>query len=186
MFMETMSTTTEQLVDELLVLRCQDGEAEAFDELVQRWQQRLWRHACRLTGQEDAAWDVVQDGWAAIIRGIRRLDDPARFRQWAYCIITHKAADWIRSRQSARQRIEPLPDDPPGISAGGEQESQEEAASMLRRLPRDQQTILALHYVEGFDVREIAGILGVPEGTVKSRLHHAREELRRRIQEKRS
>lgn len=177
-----MNTTREQLVDQLLVLRSQDGEAEAFDELVRRWQRPLWRHACRLTGQEDAAWDVVQESWAAIIRGIGRLDDPARFRQWAYRIVTNKAADWIHGRKVARSRSEPLPEDHPDAKTGGNVQSNEDAAALLRRLPTDQQVILQLRYVEDFDVAEIAEILSVPEGTVKSRLYHAREELRRKLE----
>ncbi len=49
----------DQIQDELLVLECQTGDSKAFEELVDRWQERLWRHAYRLTGEEDAAWDAV-------------------------------------------------------------------------------------------------------------------------------
>jgi len=179
-----MNATHEQLVDQLLVLRCQDGEADAFAELVKRWQQPLWRHACRLTGQEDAAWDVVQEGWTAIIRGLTRLDDPARFRQWAYRIVTNKAADWVQGRQRARSRTEELQVEASaaGQSGGDEAQAREDAAMMLRRLPSDQQTILSLRYIDGFGIAEIAEIMGIPEGTVKSRLHNAREELRRQLE----
>ena len=78
----------DRLNDELLVLRCQEGDAEAFELLVGRWQRRLWRHAWRLTGDESTAWDAVQETWVGISRGISRLVDPAVFSAWAYRIVT--------------------------------------------------------------------------------------------------
>jgi len=83
---------SDRVLDELLVLRCQDGEANAFEELVGHWQRKLLRHALHLTGDADGANDVVQEAWFAIVRGIGRIDDPARFPAWAYRIVTHKAA----------------------------------------------------------------------------------------------
>jgi len=58
----------ERIEDELLVLRSQEGDASAFEQLVGRWQERLWRHAWRLTGNEDAAWDALQEAWIGIGR----------------------------------------------------------------------------------------------------------------------
>jgi RNA polymerase sigma-70 factor (ECF subfamily) len=78
----------EDIHDEWLVLRCQEGDAAALTELVERWQPRLWRQAMRLTDNSDAAGDVVQQAWVAIIRGLGRLSDAACFRRWAYQIVT--------------------------------------------------------------------------------------------------
>ena len=97
-----MRRTIESIQDELLVLRCQDGEVKAFEQLIARWAPRLLRHAMRLTGEGEAAREVAQDAWMAIVKGIRRLNDPAGFRAWAYRIVSHKCADWVRSR--TRQR----------------------------------------------------------------------------------
>lgn len=83
----------EQIADEILVMDCQSGRVGALEILVARWQKRLWRYAYGLTGDTEAAWDVTQDSWLAIIRGISRLNDPARFRSWAYRIVTNKASD---------------------------------------------------------------------------------------------
>lgn len=82
----------ERINDELLVIRAQEGAVEALSELIQRWQDRLWRLAWRLTDDEQAAWDVLQEAWIVISRRIRRLDDPAAFPAWAYRITTPK--DW--------------------------------------------------------------------------------------------
>ena len=80
---EAATTQLDPAYDELLVLRSQDGDRGALDELVNRWQGRFFRHACRLTANPDSARDAVQEAWIAIVRGLRRLDDPARFGPWA-------------------------------------------------------------------------------------------------------
>lgn len=90
-----MAKLKQQVYDELLVLRSQDGEASAMDELVRRWQKKLRRHARYLTAGDEAAWDMTQETWMAVVRGIRRLDDPATFKTWVYRILVHKCADWL-------------------------------------------------------------------------------------------
>ncbi|MCZ6818102.1 MAG: RNA polymerase sigma factor [Calditrichaeota bacterium] len=85
-----MNIKSESIHDELLVLHCQEGDSKAFEDLVTRWQPRLWRYARQLTGDKDAAWDVVQNACMAIIRDIEKLEDQARLRQWAYSIASHK------------------------------------------------------------------------------------------------
>lgn len=149
-----------------------------METLVQRWQKPLWRHAYRLTGNEDAAWDAVQEAWMGIVRGIGRLEDPECFRRWAYRIVTHKATDWIRRHQLLRVRSRELDENTAPPQKESQAGSAEEARSLLAKLPADQRTILALRYVDGCSTAEIAEILDIPEGTVKSRLHHARLELK--------
>ena len=175
-----MRRTAETIADELLVMRCQDGEADALDALVRRWQRPLWRHAYRLTGNVEAAWEATQDGWAGILRGLGKLDDPARFGAWAYRIVTHKAVDWVRSRRKAAGN-RPLAADPPA-PAGGEDARVDRVRAALDRLPPAMRVILALRYRDEFATAEIAEILGIPAGTVKSRLHHARRELKRLVE----
>lgn len=169
-----MAGHSERILDELLVLRCQDGEASAFEELVGRWQRKLLRHALHLTADRDGASDVVQEAWFAIVRGIGRIDDPARFPAWAYRIVTHKAADWIRKKQrrkTVEETVEPVSsDDAPS-------EEVDALRAALRTLPRDARVVLSLHYLDGLSVRGIAAALDVPEGTVKSRLYNARNKL---------
>ena len=89
-----MRKTREQIYDEVLVLRCQQGDREALDELVGRWQKRLWLYAYRVTGSEPAAWDIVQDAWFSIVKGFSRLRDSAVFPNWAFRI-TNRAMDFL-------------------------------------------------------------------------------------------
>jgi RNA polymerase sigma factor (sigma-70 family) len=175
----------DRLNDELLVLRCQEGSTAAFDELVGRWQERLWRHAWRLTGHEDAASDVLQEAWIAVVRGLGRLEDAAAFRAWAYRIVSHKSRDWVRREQRRRRATEVYSEQ---MENAAEKDStvERECASLkeaLARLPGRDRAILALRYDEQFDTAEIAEILGIVPGTVKSRLYHARRRLRKLVEE---
>ncbi len=178
-----MAEETEQLIDEILVMDAQTGSVKALEALVSRWQKRLWRYAYDLTGRTDAAWDVTQDGWLGVIRGIRRLQDPAHFKAWAYRIVTNKANDWMR-REMRKARLQPEAAEPQ--IAGGETpeiETANDLRDLLRRLSDRSRAVLTLHYIEGFDVAEMASILRIAKGTVKSRLHTARKELKHLWQE---
>ncbi|MHC4773774.1 MAG: RNA polymerase sigma factor [Planctomycetota bacterium] len=154
------------------------GSREAFDLLMRRWQRPLWRYARRLTGDNDAAWDVMQETWMTILRQMRRLSDPAWFAAWAHRIVRNKGADYYRRAGRRRHLAEALADrqradnDPPQENPG------EAVAEAMRRLPPDRQELLTLRYGGDLNVIEIAVVLGIPAGTVKSRLHHAREQLR--------
>ena len=178
-----MSRTHEDIQDELLVLQCQEGDGEALKVLIARWHPRLGRLAWRLTAERDAAQDIVQDAWLAIVRGLRRLDDPARFRSWAYRIVTNKCADWTRRRVVQRSVTEDLR--AAAVSGSGDSPNgadSTDAAIRIRvtlaKLPSEQRAVLSLHYLDGMGVAEIARTLDVPEGTVKSRLYHARSRLK--------
>jgi RNA polymerase sigma-70 factor (ECF subfamily) len=176
---------SERIDDELLVLRCQEGETAAFEQLIDRWQERLWRHAWRLTGDEDAAWDALQEAWIAIARGLGRLEDAAAFRGWAYRIVSHKCRDWIR-RQHRRRRADEAYSQQMQEAEYEAAEAEQRCVSLkeaVARLPRRDRAILALRYEEEFDMAEIAEILGVPAGTVKSRLFYARRRLRKFLEE---
>ena len=177
-----MTRSVDDIHDELLVLRCQDGDGAALDELVARWQRRLWRHALHLTGKPDAAWDVLQEVWMAIVRGIRSLDDPARFRPWAYRLVIHKSADFVRRQQRERRLADDVSGNVEEGNASLAGDHVERLRGALSRLPEESRAILSLRYFQDAPVGEIARILEVPEGTVKSRLHHARNYLKRALE----
>ena len=160
-------------VDELLVMEAQDGDRGAMEKLVQRWQKRLWFHAYRLTADPEAAWDITQQTWLAVIKGLHALHDPAKFKPWAYRIATNKALDLVK----AKPAVEPLPDGP--IRDMRSHWPEDDAlAEQLDRLDPDKKAILVLHYLEDLSVAEICSVLRIPAGTVKSRLYNARNALR--------
>ena len=170
--------TRERVVDEMLVLAAQAGETEAFERLARRWHPRLLRHAFRLTDDAEGSRDAVQDAWVAIARGLRRLRDPARFGPWALRITGRQCADWIARRRTARGRMSSL--DVASEVPRPPEDRQDDLARVrdaLRRLESERRALMAMFYVEGMSVHEVATALGVPSGTVKSRLFHAREHL---------
>ncbi|MBZ5729282.1 MAG: RNA polymerase sigma factor [Acidobacteriia bacterium] len=174
-----MPNAAEQIADEILVMDAQGGHREAFDMLVSRWQKRLWWHAVNLTGRTEAAWDIAQESWLHIVKGLTRLHDPARFGCWAYRIVSHKAYDW-RRRYGHEGPFEIELEDMPGVtSEQGKLEMAGDIHQILCRLRARSQVVLNLYYLEGFSLAEIASILETPEGTVKSRLHAARIEFRK-------
>jgi RNA polymerase sigma-70 factor (ECF subfamily) len=177
-----MKRTTEDIVNELLVMRSQEGDAVAWSRLVRAWQPRFYAHARRLTGHREGAKDVTQETWAAMVRSIRRLDDPARFRAWAFRILINKSADWVRKRARERRAIQEVVESVRERGAPGNHPPGEESGDRLRRavaqLPPDRRQLLSMCYVDGMPLAEIADVLGIPEGTVKSRLHSIRQELK--------
>jgi RNA polymerase sigma-70 factor (ECF subfamily) len=174
----------DRLNDELLVLRCQEGDTEAFELLVGRWQRRLWRHAWRLTGEESAAWDVLQEAWIGISRGIHRLVEAAAFPAWAYQIVSNKCRDSVRRdrrrREATEEYFEWMQQESQKDADAGEQHGNLKEA--LDQLSGPDRAVLSLRYEEDFDTAEIACILDVPEGTVKSRLFYARQRLRKYLE----
>jgi RNA polymerase sigma-70 factor (ECF subfamily) len=171
--------SVEQLVDELLVMDCQRGSVKALEILVSRWQKRLWRYAYRLVGDTEAAWDITQDSWLGIIKGLRKLHDPANFKAWAYRITTNKSIDWIRKSKAVNQiSIEELQD-----HQHEEEEKDTGVKELMEKLDIRKQVVLSLYYFEQLSVPEISVALKIPQGTVKSRLHSARKELKELWQE---
>jgi len=151
----------------------QSGSVKAMEMLVSRWQKRLWRYALNLTGDTEAAWDITQDSWLGILKGLRKLHDPARFRPWAYRIVTNKVNDWIRRNRKLRKI---------GIDEIHEQQYTEKKEiglkELLEKLEMKKRVILNLYYFEQLGVPEIGVALKIPNGTVKSRLYSARNELK--------
>ena len=174
----------ERIKDELLVIWAQEGAVEALSELVERWQERLWRLAWRLTDDEQAAWDVLQEAWIVISRRIGRLEDPSAFPAWAYRITSNKSRDWIRRRQRMRRAAEAYGQH--WYELDGQNDAERQYADLreaLADLAVGDRAILSLCYEDGFSTAEIGEILGIPAGTVKSRLHYARRRLRRFFEE---
>ncbi|MCA9293709.1 MAG: RNA polymerase sigma factor [Phycisphaerales bacterium] len=183
-----MRRNAAQVALELLVLRCQDGEKSAWRQLATEWHPRLLAHARRLTGRADAADDAVQEAWIAITRGLRKLDDPAAFRAWAYRIVSHKCADCIRKWKRERtleRRVACA--NPRGLASDSHAEADHEGEdaqlrNAIRSLPAELHAVVALCYGEGMGIAEIAHALSIPPGTVKSRLFTARKKLAEAIE----
>ena len=164
---------------EWLALRCQSGEAEAFDDLIAVMERPLLYYAMALTGSEDGALDVLQDVWIKVFRGIHKLRDPGSLRPWLYSIVHGIAVDRIR-RNSSREQAESV-----HLEDFEEAEepsfAEEDAAAIhdaLNRIGLKHREVLVLHFLEDLSIAEIAKVVGCSEGTVKSRLHYAKRAMK--------
>ncbi|MBC7767438.1 MAG: sigma-70 family RNA polymerase sigma factor [Phycisphaerales bacterium] len=173
-----MQRSPERVLDEYLVLTAQAGSRVALDELARRWTPKLLRHAQHLLGSADQAGDAVQETWLAVARGIRRLEDPARFPGWVFAIATRKCADTIRGSARLRSFREEAKNDPTNEETPRGADDVLDMRRALARLSRDQAVVMAMFYGADLSVEEIAAALAIPAGTVKSRLHNARETLK--------
>ena len=168
------------IIDRLLVARAQAGDREAFDLLVRRWQPRILGFAIRLSGDRDAARDVAQETWVAAVKGLKRLDDPALFRAWIFRIAKNKAADYVRGRQKTRKQAETM-EQINAMEKETRHPGPEEGLTLkalIDNLPQEKRALLILFYVEGLSLSELAEVFAVPDGTIKSRLFTAREDLK--------
>lgn len=157
------------------------GDRKAFEGLYKRWHPKGMRLARRLTGNAEEAKDVMQEASITLAKNIRRLEKPEQFSAWAYTIVRRRAVDHIRSEVKAREISARFAQN----QSAPVQTSPEEGMSLqqaLSKLPLEEEILLSLFYVDGFSGSEIAQALGIPVGTVKSRLFKARANLKQYFQ----
>ncbi|MGP3776179.1 RNA polymerase sigma factor [Streptomyces sp. SDT5-1] len=167
--------------------RVRAGEREAFAELYERWAAAVHQHALWLTGDRTTAEDVMSETFLTAWRVRERLhEDGGSLRPWLLGIATHKAENarrGLRRRVAflARQRRSPVVEDFAAEVAGRVDDARRLAAvqSALDRLRRPEREVLTLCVWSGLDYRQAAEALGVPVGTVRSRLSRARAKLAR-------
>ncbi|CAN5269691.1 sigma-70 family RNA polymerase sigma factor [soil metagenome] len=187
-----MIRDSRQVLTELLVLDAQRGSERAFRDLHDLWQPDLRRMVRVRVDHPDSVDDVLTEVWLAIARGLSGLDDPACFPRWAFQIVHRRSADWVRKRMLDRRReemalaeVEQLA---PAAPAAEPEPSDDVTAirAAILQLPSDQQQLLHLHYQLERSIAEIAAVLDIPPGTVKSRLFSIRETLKRKLERKNS
>lgn len=179
------TTAPDRTADELLVVRCQLGEADAFDALIRRWHGPLWLYARRVTGNEADAHDATQEIWIRVLRGIGGLRDGARLRGWLFGIARRHLMDRLRREYAAPASVDV---DVATLAADVPADDLElEAAALdaaLHGLPVIEREVLTLFYLRDLSLADLAETLGVPVGTVKSRLFRARKLLRAAMDER--
>lgn len=179
---ESEPSTAVALSDELLAIRCQLGDRSALDALVDRWHGPLWQYVRRMSADDDAAAETVQDVWLRVLRALPALRDPARLRAWLFSIARRALMDRLRDQYAAPiddVEIETLAADDDALEAA---ESSEALQHALAQLPVAARETLVLFYLHELSLGQIAEILSVPAGTVKSRLFNARALLRRELE----
>jgi RNA polymerase sigma-70 factor, ECF subfamily len=180
--------------DDQWVRRVQAGEADAFEPLVERHQKPIFNLLYRWLGDYDEAAEAAQEVFLAAFRSIRQFRGEAKFSTWLYQIAINQAKNRRAQLAVGRSRLAPHSEDDPeqdgnpvarlphaGPDPGQLAEQQELSALVqqgLGRLPPDDALMILLHDLQGASYDEIGGMLKIPLGTVKSRLHRARQALK--------
>jgi RNA polymerase sigma-70 factor (ECF subfamily) len=182
--------------ERLLIDRCKQNDRAAFDELVRKYEKRVYNLAYRLSNHYDEANDISIDAFIRVFQAIKMFRGDANFSTWLFRIVTNVYLDRrkrTRNKQHlsleeyieleentvARQIEDPAPT--PGVAV-----EQNERTNLLQgaivTLPHDQRAMILLYHTEGLSYEEIASVLELPIGTVKSRLNRARLKLREKLE----
>jgi RNA polymerase sigma-70 factor (ECF subfamily) len=191
------NTEADPAADAALVARARDGDRGAFDELVLRHEDRVYNMALRMLGNPDDALDVAQEVFLSAYRALKGFEMKSLFSTWLYRVTVNRCRDEMRRRATVKHtRPRPLggpgpddpPEDPPARASSPDdaavaRESAAIVAAAVAALPDEAREALVLRDMEGLAYEEIAAVLDVPVGTVRSRLHRARGLLRDRLRE---
>ncbi|MCS6830176.1 MAG: sigma-70 family RNA polymerase sigma factor [Armatimonadota bacterium] len=178
--------------DSQLIERCRNGDREAFDELVRRYEKQAYNLAYRLAGNYDDASDVVVEAFVRAFQGLHTFRGDANFGTWLHRVVVNTFLD-MRKRTKGRQHLSleeqieldgdtftrQIEDTSPGPQELVEQEEREQMLQRaIAQLPPDRRILIVLYHFENLSYEEIAQMLKLPVGTVKSRLNRARLALR--------
>jgi len=165
------------LESELLVTRCQRGDQTAFEGIVRLWERSLFYYLRRLASSEADTWDLLQETWLKVFRSMGSIRDPRTLPAFLYKTARNTAISRLRVREMGELQ--------PDTTDASECESAfiafdnaEQVHHALDQLPLPQREALTLFFLAELSIDEIAQVLGVAVGTVKSRLHYARKTMR--------
>jgi RNA polymerase sigma-70 factor (ECF subfamily) len=166
-------------MDTDLVTRAQRGDEGAFMNLAVAVGDRLHAVAHRILRDTDLAEDATQQALLAIWRDLPQLRDPARFEAWSYRLLVRACYAEGRRTRAWTPNLRLLPgDEPMAADATHNILDRDQLERGFRRLSIDHRAVVVLHHFQDLSLPEVADALGVPEGTVRSRLHYAMRGLR--------
>jgi RNA polymerase sigma factor (sigma-70 family) len=169
-----------------LIIRARSGDLPSFDALITARLPQMTRTAMAILGHEADARDAVAETIAVVWRELSRLRDVEAFDAWSQRILVHECRRTLRRRGRARVRelgVEAASAVATGRASGSPDDVARRQAleRAFERLDADDRALLVLHHLEGRSLADLAVVLDIPVGTVKSRLHHARSALERAL-----
>ena len=168
-----------EATDAALVLRCRNGDRQAFDALLGRHARQVYGAVFRILHDREDAFDVTQTAFLTAYEHLDRYDPGRPFRSWLFRIAINQALDVFRARRPAEGLAEDTIDGDDGPEEAAERGEDDVAMqAALLRLRVDQRAVIVLKHLQGCSYEEIALILECPVKTVKSRLFSARHALR--------
>lgn len=173
-------------IDAELVKAYQAGDQKAIAKLVKRWHLIFCKKAYWILKDANLSKDIAQVSWQTIIDRLHTLQKPSSFKSWALRIVYSKSLDALRELSKKRSKETEF-----GVSQVliteeyyEHIELKEALLKAVRQLPKQQQNVIKLFYIEDYSLKEISNILNISEGTTKSRLFHAREKLKKALKNK--
>lgn len=193
---ENSAESSPERPDKDLVDRARAGDQEAFGELVKRHQGRVYRLALRVLKDEEKARDAAQDAFIKVYGSLDKFEGRSRFTTWLHRLVVNLCLDALRRDKSSRhvewedeRRVAPEDWTPVAGDLAGPAVARERSeyrkllGEAIEALPEDARRTLILREVDGLSYAEIAEIMGIPKGTVMSRLHYARKRARELLTE---
>jgi RNA polymerase sigma-70 factor (ECF subfamily) len=172
--------------DASLVTAAQAGDKDALEALIRRHHDPIYALCRRMTGNEADALDATQEALVAVVRGLPRFDGRAAFSTWVYRVATNACLDELRRRTRRPEPVDPDGSALEGASAVEPRSDQRIADRMaidaaLAQLPEEFRVAVVLRDLGGLDYAEIASVLSIPPGTVRSRIARGRAALARTL-----
>ncbi len=177
----------ENASDRELIVEIQQGNLEALGVIYDRHRRLVYRTALAITNDPEAAADLLQEAFLRLYRFAGRVDPARPLEPWLYRVTTNLAYTavkrrhkWLRPLEEITEWIAGSKKSSPQILAEMDEEAQR-VQQAIASLPLNQRVVVVLYYINDLSLQEIADILGIPEGTVKSRLHYGRLALRKQL-----
>jgi len=181
--------------DDEAVSRCKQGDLDAYEGLVEKYQKKMLNVAYRIVGSYEDACEIVQDAFVSAYKGIREFEGKSRFSTWLYAIVVNLSRNRLKQLRTLGHHeglsmddpvltdegslsVEVASDDPPVDERLEQEELQRKVRDCVRALDEEYREVVVLRDINGFSYSEIRDMLRIPEGTVKSRLSRAREALK--------
>ncbi len=182
-----MSETTQSPSDGELIVRLQETDLEALGLLFERHRARVYRTALAIVHDPAAAEDILQDCFLKVYMNAKRIDPGRPLAPWLYRVTVNLSYTWLSRRKGQRasfddaieQIVGPARHAPDRVTE--QLETRQKVRSAISALNLDQRVVVVLYYLNGLGLQDIAAILDLPVGTVKSRLYYARENLRGKL-----
>ncbi|MES0362292.1 MAG: RNA polymerase sigma factor [Anaerolineales bacterium] len=182
-----MTNTTTNPSDHDLILKIQDGNLDALGEIYDRHRHLVFRTALAICNDPEAAADLLQDVFLRLHRFAARVDPDRPLEPWLYRVTANQTYTWVKRHQRWSHPLEEIAEwlssgvkhSPQYITEQGDESKRIQAAIAKLSLPH--RVVVVMYYINDLSLHEIAEILEIPEGTVKSRLHYGRRALRNQL-----
>lgn len=184
-------------IDAKIVLAIRAGDAGAYRELVEKYQSRIYAMVCGMVRDREEAHDLTQDAFVKAFKNLERFRLEASFYTWLYRIASNLSIDWLRKQKRRKHdefdeakaardstgMIDPVYQKQSPGKAMERSQLKERIFDAMETLSPEHRQIVLLREVEGYSYAEIADVMGIPEGTVMSRLFYARRKLQGLLRE---